>query len=121
LNTDAMAEKARELGRILGQRGEYQALERARTSAMEDQTLNAALSRLSELEREIATALRAGNEPGAEMQAEYERLFGELQGSSVYQALVAAQANFDKVLARVNEHITEGIEAGSKSRIILPT
>lgn len=121
MNTEPMAEKARELGRILGQGSEYQALDRARKRAMEDRELTTAMNRLGELEREIATALRAGNEPTAEVQAEYEQLFSQLQASPVYQGLVAAQANFDKVLARVNEYITEGIEAGSRSRIILPT
>lgn len=116
-----MAEKARELGRMLGQGEEYQALERARNRAMDDRELTAALNRLGELERDVSTALRAGNEPSTELQQEYEELFSQLQGSPVYQGLVAAQANFDKVLGRVNQHISEGIESGSRSRIILPT
>jgi cell fate (sporulation/competence/biofilm development) regulator YlbF (YheA/YmcA/DUF963 family) len=116
-----MAEKAKELGRMLGQGQEYQALERARKRAMDDRELTAALNRLGELEKEIGTALRGGQEPSQDQQDEYERLFAQLQGSAVYQGLVAAQSNFDKVLGRVNQHISEGIESGSKSRIILPT
>ena len=116
-----MAEKARDLGRMMGQGDEYRALEHARNRAMEDRELTTALNRLSELEKEVATALRAGDEPSAEIQQEYETLFSQLQGSSVYQGLVAAQSNFDKVLSRVNQHISEGIESGSRSRIILPT
>jgi cell fate (sporulation/competence/biofilm development) regulator YlbF (YheA/YmcA/DUF963 family) len=118
---DAIVEKARELGRLLGQTPEYQALDRARTRAMGDRELSAWLNRMSEMEREIAVALRSGIEPTKEAQEEYERVFGQLQGSSTYQGLVAAQTNFDKVLSRVNDNITEGIETGSRSRIILPT
>jgi len=118
---DSFAEKARELGRLLGQTPEYQALDRAKTRALEDRDLSSALNRMGELERTIAQALRGGSEPSPEVQEEYERRFSELQSSAVYQGLVAAQSNFDKMLARVNDHITEGIEAGSKSRIILPT
>lgn len=106
---------------MLGQGEEYKALERARKRAMEDRDLTAALNRLGELEREIGTALRSGHEPSQEHQEEYETLFTQLQSSSIYQGLVAAQSNFDKVLGRVNQHISEGIESGSKSRIILPT
>lgn len=118
---EGISEKARELGRLLGQTNEYQALSRARTRAVEDAQLSQALRRLGELERQIATALRSGQEPGEAEQEEYESLFGQLQGSATYQGLVAAQSNFDKILARVNDHITEGIETGAKSRIILPT
>jgi cell fate (sporulation/competence/biofilm development) regulator YlbF (YheA/YmcA/DUF963 family) len=118
---DPFTEKAKELGRLLGQTPEFQALERAKTRAIEDRELSSALNRMSELERTIAQALRSGTEPSPEMQEEYERRFTQLQASAVYQGLVAAQSNFDKVLTRVNDHITEGMEAGSRSRIILPT
>lgn len=116
-----MVEKARELGRMLGQGEEYQALDRARKRAMEDRELTKALNRLGELEQEIGNALRSGREPEQAHQDEYETLFSQLQGSAVYQGLVAAQTNFDKVLGKVNQHISEGIESGSRSRIILPT
>ena len=53
------------------------------------------------------------------MAEEYEKAFGRLQASPVYQGLVAAQANFDRVLGRVNEGITKAIEEGAKSRIII--
>jgi cell fate (sporulation/competence/biofilm development) regulator YlbF (YheA/YmcA/DUF963 family) len=118
---EGFIEKAKELGRLIGQTTEYQALERARTRALEDRELSTSLSRMAELEKQVTQALRTGSEPSAEIQEEYERLFSTLQASSVYQGLVAAQANFDKVLGRVNDVIGEGIEAGSRSRIILPS
>jgi hypothetical protein len=58
-------------------------------------------------------------EPTEEIRNEYEQIFGELQGSPVYQGMVAGQSNFDRVLQRVNEDISKGIEAGAASRIIL--
>jgi cell fate (sporulation/competence/biofilm development) regulator YlbF (YheA/YmcA/DUF963 family) len=120
MQTDGMAEKAKELGRLLGQTPEYQALERARSRALEDRELSSALQHMADMERQIATAIRGGGEPPVEVQEDYERTFSRLQASSVYQGLVAAQANFDKVLGRVNDLISEGIETGAKSRIILP-
>ena len=52
---------------------------------------------------------------------EHDQIVAQLQSSSVFQSLIAAQMNFDKILARVNQTITEGIEEGAEGRIILPT
>jgi cell fate (sporulation/competence/biofilm development) regulator YlbF (YheA/YmcA/DUF963 family) len=120
MDIEAIAERARELGRLIGQTGEYRALDRARTRIGEDREVTLAVNRLTELEEEMARSLRDGQEPAAALQAEYESSFASLQASPVYQGLVAAQANFDKILARVNQHVSEGIETAARSRIILP-
>jgi len=114
-------EKARELGRLLGQTEEYQALARARKRVGEDRELVQLLNRLGELEGQMARSLERGEAPAAEVQEDYERSFATLQASPVYQSLVAAQANFERVLARVNGEIAKGIETGAQSRIILPS
>jgi len=121
MELDAAMEKARELGRLLGQTPEYQALVRARSGVGADRELVAQLNRLEELERRVARGLQQGVAPDQELQEEYERVFSQVQAGPAYQALVAAQANFDKVLARVNEEIGHGLETASKSRIILPS
>ncbi|NJD11710.1 MAG: YlbF family regulator [Gemmatimonadetes bacterium] len=118
---DPIRERAQELGRALGQTDEYRALTRARERIGDDRDAVRRMNRLSELEREVSAALHAGEEPAAAVQEEYERLFTELQASPTYQALVAAQSNFDKILLRVNEEIGRGMESGARSRIILPT
>jgi hypothetical protein len=38
--------------------------------------------------------------------------------SPIGQAYVVARANFDKVMARVNQQISQGIEKGATSSII---
>lgn len=121
MEQDTLRERARELGRMLGQGEEYRALARARERLQEDRECVAAFNRLAELEQTVAVALDRGEEPSADLREEYDRLFSELQASPIYQGLVAAQSNFDKVLGRVNEEILAGIQAGAQSRIILPT
>jgi hypothetical protein len=79
------------------------------------------MNRLDSLEHEVATALHSGQEPPEALKAQYEQLFNELQALPAYQGLVAAQSNFDKLLAQVNEEISRGVEAGAQSRIILPS
>ena len=119
--TDAMKERAQELGRMLGQSDEYKALARSRQRLTDDRDAVTSMNRLDALEREIATALHSGQEPAEETKQEYETLFNTLQSSGVYQSLVAAQTNFDKLLQRMNEEISRGMEAGAQSRIILPS
>jgi cell fate (sporulation/competence/biofilm development) regulator YlbF (YheA/YmcA/DUF963 family) len=118
---ETVRERARELGRMLGQSDEYKALERARNRLTQDRDAVVALNRLSELENNIAHALERGEQPDAPVREEYERLFSVLQGSPLYQGFVAAQSNFDRIVARVNEEILSGIENASQSRIILPS
>ncbi|CAN5791184.1 hypothetical protein BH23GEM9_BH23GEM9_27380 [soil metagenome] len=118
---DGMKEKAHELGRLLGQSDEFKALSRARQRLTDDAEAVAAMNRLDGLEGEISRALQSGQEPGDEQKEEYERLFVQLQSSSVYQGLVAAQSNFDKLVTKMNEEISRGMEAGAQSRIILPS
>jgi cell fate (sporulation/competence/biofilm development) regulator YlbF (YheA/YmcA/DUF963 family) len=118
---ETMLEKAREVGRLLGQTDEYRALQRARERLNGDREAVATLNRLSELERSIATALQAGEAPSEESQQEYEQLASTLQSGPIYQGVVAAQSNFDRILQKVNEEMGAGIDAGSKSSIIMPS
>ncbi len=118
---DAMWERAREVGRLLSQTDEYQALKRANDRLSDDREAVTRMNRLAELQDELAVSLHRGVEPSQELQDEYERLVGEIQQNSVYQGLVAAQSNFDRLMSRINDEIARGIEAGSQSRIILPS
>jgi cell fate (sporulation/competence/biofilm development) regulator YlbF (YheA/YmcA/DUF963 family) len=119
MSIEAISEKAKDLGRLIGQTDEYKAMQRARDRFSEDKDAVTRVSRLSELEQSVGQSLQQGQEPSEEIRNEYERLFSELQGSVVYQGMVAAQSNFDKILQRVNEDISKGIELGATSRIIL--
>ena len=118
---DSMLEKAKEVGRMLGQTSEYKALQKARQQLNEDRDTVELVNRLAELERDLTATLQRGQEPDEESRAAYEDVFSKLQSGSRYQALVAAQSNFDRVLQKVNEQIGAGMEAGSKSSIIMPS
>ena len=118
---DPIRERALELGRAMGQTEEYKALARARERIGDDREAVRRMNQLSGLEREVSAALHSGQEPSIAVQEEYEQVFSELQASPSYQALVAAQSNFDKILLRVNEEIGRGMESGSRSRIIMPS
>jgi hypothetical protein len=52
------------------------------------------------------------------MEKDLDSLLGQVQSQAAYQRLVAAQENFDKLMARVNDWIVDGIEKGATSSII---
>lgn len=112
-------EMARSLGNSLARTDEYQALRRAASAADDDREIAEQRTILERLEATITTALRAGQEPDEETARAYDEAVGKLQGNSTYQRLVAAQANFDKKVQKVNEGITMGLEEAANSRIIL--
>ncbi len=110
---------ARELGGALARTDEYQALKRAMDATADDRELTELRTRIEELEARIEADLRAGKEPSDEVKQSYMEAADELQRLASYQRLVAAQANFEKIMHKVNQTVAEGIEAGAQSRIIL--
>lgn len=117
---EAIQEKAKEIGRLLVQTPEYAALKRANAKLSDDREAVTLLNKLSSLEGELTGELRAGREPSQEKQDEYERTVESLQQQTIYQEVVSAQSNFERLMARINEEIARGIESGEQSRIILP-
>lgn len=117
---DLIQERAREVGRLIAQTEEYKALKRSNERLSDDREAVTTINRLSELEGELGTLLRSGRQPSEAQQQEYEKLVETLQQMTVYQGVVAAQSNFDRLMERVNEEMAQGIQAGDQSRIILP-
>ncbi len=112
-------DQARQLGNALARTDEYQALKRAIEGADDDREIAELRSELEKLEASITPAIRAGRDPDKADADAYEAAVQKLQANSAYQRLVAAQTNFDKVLQKVNHTISQGIEEGQDSRIIL--
>ncbi len=110
--------RAEELGRLVGQSEEYQALKRANERLMGDEALKAKLERMRTLQHEAEATLDKGEVPSEATRAELDSLMESVQSHAAYQAFVASQANFDKLMAKLNEQLFEGIRLGSESRII---
>jgi cell fate (sporulation/competence/biofilm development) regulator YlbF (YheA/YmcA/DUF963 family) len=111
-------EKAQELGRLIGQSEDYKALKRARDGLEGVQELDAKFEELQQVAARLEKAMAEGAEPPQADGEAYQRLLGEVQSDSRYQSLVAAQANFDKLMLKVQDQIMEGIKKGSESVII---
>ena len=111
-------DKAQELGRHIGQSSEYQALRRAESSLREDKETVTKLDQIQTLARQVDQAIAQGQMPDQATAEAYENAVRDLETSTVGQTYVVARSNFEKLMARVNQQISEGMEKGAASSII---
>jgi cell fate (sporulation/competence/biofilm development) regulator YlbF (YheA/YmcA/DUF963 family) len=111
-------EKAQDLGRMLGQSPEYQALRRAEQALRDDPEAQQRLETISRLTREFDALLAQGESPTEEQATSYETTLRDFEMSPAGQAYLVARANVDKLMQRVNQAIGQGIERGATSGII---
>ena len=111
-------DKAKELGRLIGQSPEYQSVKRASDALNEDKDTVALLQQMEKLRVDAARMMQRGERPTEEMERQLDALLGQIQGRPSYQRLLVAQETFDKTMGRVNDWILEGIERGAASPII---
>ena len=113
-----ISDKATELGRLIGQSPEYQAVKRANDALREDAEALQMLERMEGLRQEAQRLMQQGQNPTPEMEQELEQLLDKVQVNATYQRLIVAQENFDKVMMQVNQWILDGIKKGATSSII---
>jgi cell fate (sporulation/competence/biofilm development) regulator YlbF (YheA/YmcA/DUF963 family) len=111
-------DKAKDLGRLIGQSSEYQAVKRASDALNEDKDTLALLQKMEQLRVEAQRMMQRGERPTEAMEHDLDNLLGQIQGRQSYQRLLVAQENFDKTMGKVNDWILEGIEKGATSSII---
>ena len=111
-------DKAKDLGRMIGQSDEYKTLMRANDGLREDQAAVQLLQSMDKLRADAQAMLSRNEEPTEAMERELDALLSRIQMMPAYQRMAAAQDNFDKLMRRVNEWIGDGIEKGAKSPII---
>jgi cell fate (sporulation/competence/biofilm development) regulator YlbF (YheA/YmcA/DUF963 family) len=111
-------QKGRELGRLIGQSSEYQALKRSNESLSEDREAVTLLRRMEELRGTAQAMIEQGSEPSEEMERELDDLLSKVQVNPSYQRALVSQTNFDKLMMQVNNWIAEGIKSGAASPII---
>ena len=113
-----LEDKAKDLGRQIGQSPEYQALKRSSDALNEDRDAVALLQQMEKLRGEAQQLIQRGENPTEEMEKQLDELLEKIQGQPTYQRAVSSQENFDKLMARVNDWIVDGIEKGATSSII---
>lgn len=112
-------DKSRDLGRFVGQSKEYQELKRANDALGQDPEAVRLLKEMEKLRGDAQRMISRGERPTEQMERQLDELLTKVQVEPAYQRLIAAQENFDKLMARVNEWILDGMEKGSASPIIM--
>jgi cell fate (sporulation/competence/biofilm development) regulator YlbF (YheA/YmcA/DUF963 family) len=111
-------DKAKELGRLVGQSDEYKAVLRANDALREDREAVTLLQTMEKLRVDAQAMMERGEQPTEEMEQQLDALLAKIQVMPVYQRMAVAQDNFDKMMRRVNDWISDGIAKGAQSPII---
>jgi len=111
-------EKAQELGRLIGQSPEYQALRRAEKTLQDDVETKTRLEKIDQLARLIDEQVAQRKVPEEQTVLEYESAVRDLEISQQGQSYVIARANYEKLMTKVNQQMSAGIERGATSSII---
>jgi cell fate (sporulation/competence/biofilm development) regulator YlbF (YheA/YmcA/DUF963 family) len=115
---EMLEEKAKDLGRLIGQSPEYQALKRSSEGLNDDREAVALLQQMEKLRGEAQQLIQRGENPTDEMEQQLDSMLEKIQSQPVYQRAVSAQENFDKLMVRVNQWIMDGMKKGAASPII---
>ncbi|HUQ99017.1 MAG TPA: YlbF family regulator [Gemmatimonadaceae bacterium] len=113
-----LEEKAKELGRLIGQSSEYQALKRSSEALNEDRDAVKLLQDMERLRGEAQQLIQSGENPTPEMEKQLDDMLEKIQTQPAYQRAVSSQENFDKIMMRVNQWIMDGMKKGAASPII---
>jgi len=114
-----LEDKAKDLGRTIGQSEEYKAVKRSSEGLNADREASTILRQMEKIRTDAQAMIDRGEEPTPEMEQELDTLLQQVQRNSSYQMAISAQDNFDKLMLRVNQWIADGIRAGATSPIIL--
>ena len=113
-----LEEKAKELGRIIGQSTEYQAVKRSSEALNGDRDAVTILQQMEKIRTDAQQMIQRGEEPTQEMEQQLDELLTKVQSNPIYQRAISAQENFDKVMYQVNNWIMDGMKKGATSSII---
>jgi cell fate (sporulation/competence/biofilm development) regulator YlbF (YheA/YmcA/DUF963 family) len=114
-----LEDKAKDLGRTIGQSAEYKAVKKSSEALNLDREASTVLRQMEKIRTDAQAMIDRGEEPTAEMEQQLDGLLQQVQTNAAYQAAISAQDNFDKLMLRVNQWIADGIRAGATSSIIL--
>jgi cell fate (sporulation/competence/biofilm development) regulator YlbF (YheA/YmcA/DUF963 family) len=113
-----LEEKAKDVGRLIGQSSEYQTLKRSSEALNSDREAVALLQEMEKLRGAAQELIQRGENPTPEMEQQLDAMLEKIQAQPAYQRAVSAQENFDKLMLRVNQWIMDGMKKGAASPII---
>ena len=113
-----LEDKAKELGRMIGQSAEYQAVKRSSEALNGDREAVVVLQAMEKIRVQAQDMIQRGEQPTPEMEQQLDDMLAKVQTNSVYQRAISAQEDFDKIMYQVNNWIMDGMKKGATSSII---
>src|ERR1044072_3658707 len=95
-------ERARDLGRLIGQSKEDQELKRANEALGQDEEAGKLLKAMEQLRVDGQLIVEKGGRPRPEGERHLPTMAGKVHFSTPYQRLLVTRENFDKLMARAN-------------------
>ena len=92
-------QKGKELGRLIGQSSEYQALKRSNDALSEDREAVTLLRRMEELRGTAQAMIENGGNPTEEMERELDELLSKVQVNPTYQRALVTQTLHERKAA----------------------
>lgn len=111
-------DRARDLGRLIGQSPEYQAVKRSTEALNGDPEAVSLLQRMEQIRQDAQRMIERGEQPTPEMERELDELLSKVQRNPTYQRAISARENFDKQMMQIDSWIMDGITKGAASPII---
>ncbi|MFB6356491.1 MAG: YlbF family regulator [bacterium] len=118
VNQDKIEEKAKQLGRAIGQTEAAKAMETARESLEDNEETSELFEKVQDMEQDLMEKAQRGEDVSDEEEQDLRDAMQKLESRPDFQKFVAAQQNFEKMMKKVNEYIQNGIEEGKDSNII---
>src|SRR5438477_10383641 len=103
-----LEEKARDLGRLIGQSGEYQTVKRTTEALNGDKGAETLLQRMQQIRQDAQRMIDKGQQPSPAMETELDELLSKVQRNQTYQRAISARENFDKLMLQVDSWIMDG-------------
>ncbi|NLC10748.1 MAG: YlbF family regulator [Firmicutes bacterium] len=105
-----LIKKAKELGRQLKDTKEYQELERTGAQLREDTTAQQVIQEVQDAQQKIEFSQKAGVQPSQEQLTEFQQKRQGMQTNVTIRAFMKAQEDFNTVMKKVNDAISEGVK-----------
>lgn len=113
-----LEEEAIALGIQIGQSAEYKALRRAEEEVGKDEDLRTLLQEFQGLQDQVIGMQAQGKQIPEDLRKRAEGMHMKIESQPLYQRMVAAQANYEKFMGKVNQHMAEGVKKGAAQKII---
>lgn len=117
-NENKLEEKAKSLGRAIGQTDSAKAMDRAQESLEANEETRELFEKVQRMEQNVVEKLQRGEDVDDDKRDELREAMQTLESRPDFQKYVSAQQNLDNLMKQVNEYIQEGIEEGKDSNII---